>query len=499
MDRVISCLNIHWSEMFFVKQKTWLSLDDDKLPYSSAKWKQYGMQLTSTKEKRLKPVIHTAAAVGTGFIVAIYPDRIKTSLSEMLRSIVLHVEPTGNEAVRSNLCIFIDRGYLQLAKAQPPPRKNLIQIMDEELKVQFLGTCKNNASFPFILDTNAQPEKRSNGKKVVVSTYGHRSSFIAKRQNPATKVVVARHGMGKNRGARIVTNNPRFLQNKVIYEVTKGVKATGEVQRIKHMDRPRDLELNADEKAKIDHAWASMLSKVWQVTELQRTGDWFLARLFSFSSTTLHIAVNSLEAVYFTVFGKNNMHTACKDIMQLSPTGKITVQNASTEVDGDLPVQRRIRGTRSEALCNRNWSRYTKQQLMDMVENYGLTSNLPNNNRRRGYQKKDFIQVLKDAFSASADQPEIDSQRTTEPALTSAPSNISEQPQIDSQRTAESALTSAPSNISEQPQIDSLGTTEPALTSAPTNIFGKPTGEPEIDSHGTTAPALPSSPSNTFE
>ena len=167
--------------MFFVKQATWLSLDEDKLPYSSANWRQYGMQLTSTKEKRLKPVIHTAAAVGTGFIVTIYPDRIKTSLSEMLRSVVLTVGPTGNEAVRSNLCIFIDRGYLQLAKAQTPPRTNLIQIMDEELKVKFLGTCKNNAAFPFILDVNAQPKERSKGEKVVISTYGHRTSFIGKR------------------------------------------------------------------------------------------------------------------------------------------------------------------------------------------------------------------------------------------------------------------------------------------------------------------------------
>ena len=121
--------------------------------------------------------------------------------------VVRYMEPTGNKAVCSNLCIFIDCGYLQLAKAQVPPRTNVIQIMEEELQVKFLGTCKNNAAFLFMLDPNPEARNVSNGRKVTFSTYGQRSSFVAIRRNPATKVVVAHHGMGKTRAARIVTNN----------------------------------------------------------------------------------------------------------------------------------------------------------------------------------------------------------------------------------------------------------------------------------------------------
>ena len=48
-----------------------------------------------------------------------------------------------------------------------------------------------------------------------------------------------------------------------------------------------------------------------------------------------------------------------------------------------------------------------------------------------------------------------------------------------------------------QPQIDSHLFTQPALTSALTNIVGERPGDPEIDSRDTIEPALPSAPSNT--
>ena len=68
MKNVKEILNQEWSRMFFVNQHSWLSVDDDKLPFCSKKWREYGWQMTPTKDKKLKPVIHTAASVGAAFI-----------------------------------------------------------------------------------------------------------------------------------------------------------------------------------------------------------------------------------------------------------------------------------------------------------------------------------------------------------------------------------------------------------------------------------------------
>ena len=154
MKDVKEILNREWSRMFFVYQHSWLSIDDDKLPYCSKKWKEYGLQMTPTKDKKLKPVIHTAACVGTGFIVAIYPHTIGSNLCSMMTEMVNTMDPSRNDAIRSQITIFIDRGYLQLAKPQVEPVTNLIQLMQNNLKVRFLGTIKNTPAFPFIIDVN---------------------------------------------------------------------------------------------------------------------------------------------------------------------------------------------------------------------------------------------------------------------------------------------------------------------------------------------------------
>ena len=163
--------NNHWTKMFFVPGISWCDLDDDKIPNSSPLWKQHGMKQTPTKDKKLKPVHHVMALIGAGCVCYVAPDQLKLKLSEMLKKAIDHVSPHGQESQRSSLAFFIDRGYLELARAQGLDMTNLIQIM-ESMGIKYLGIIKNTPSFPFlIVDLNENPSTVINNKPVV-QAYG---------------------------------------------------------------------------------------------------------------------------------------------------------------------------------------------------------------------------------------------------------------------------------------------------------------------------------------
>ena len=104
--------------MFFVAGNSWVDLDDDNIPNSSPLWKQFGMKMTPTKDKKLKPVFHVMAVVGAGYISWIHPDVLQLKLADMMKKAIEDVSPSGQAAERASLAFFIDRGYLELAKAQ---------------------------------------------------------------------------------------------------------------------------------------------------------------------------------------------------------------------------------------------------------------------------------------------------------------------------------------------------------------------------------------------
>jgi len=95
------------------------------------------------------------------------------------------------------------------------------------------------------------------------------------------------------------------------------------------------------------------------LTIKQRTADWFLACQFSFSSTTLHVHFNVIETVYFDNEALKDLHQKCKDKLKLYPRQSITIDNAASLDDDDVPNQR------SDLIVNRgqvaNHSNCTKE------------------------------------------------------------------------------------------------------------------------------------------
>ena len=72
-DAIDAC-NKQWTDLFFVAGSSWADIDDDKIPNTSPLWKQYGMRMTPTKEKNLKPVFQVIAVIGAGYISWVHPD-----------------------------------------------------------------------------------------------------------------------------------------------------------------------------------------------------------------------------------------------------------------------------------------------------------------------------------------------------------------------------------------------------------------------------------------
>ena len=136
------------------------------------------MRTVPTKDKKLNPVFHVMATVGTVFICWFAPDKLGMRLGDMMRNAIIDVCPYGQPALRVSLAFFIDCGYLEFAKHQTGTVTNLIQIMQER-GVKFLGTIKNYNAFPFeFVEVNENGKHVNNGKSVV-QNFGTRTNFVA--------------------------------------------------------------------------------------------------------------------------------------------------------------------------------------------------------------------------------------------------------------------------------------------------------------------------------
>eukprot|EP00986_Skeletonema_menzelii_P016560 scaffold15054_cov74-Skeletonema_menzelii.AAC.1 len=242
MTEVIDAINLEWTKTFFVSGESWVDIDDDKLNNCSPKFTDFGRKRTTTKDKKRKPVNHVTATVGTGNICRVVPDTIGLKLGEMLKETIRKLCP--NPAQRSNMCLFLDRGYLDLAKAQHEDVTNLIQIIGE-MNCKFLGTVKDSAKFPFIFVEVNEDGKTVRNKRMMLQVYGRRSVWTA-RSKSAGKTLqasVLRHGGGKKRGARIVTNLPQAMTGAIVYETS----ASSALTRQEHASSP-DAPVQDDAK-----------------------------------------------------------------------------------------------------------------------------------------------------------------------------------------------------------------------------------------------------------
>ena len=96
-----------WIDMFFVNGSSWVDIDDDKLNHSSKNFPKYGYRVTPTKDKKLKPVIHVMATVGSGFIVFFYADTLFRTLISMLTTVIEALKAANIHL--QQLLLFIDR------------------------------------------------------------------------------------------------------------------------------------------------------------------------------------------------------------------------------------------------------------------------------------------------------------------------------------------------------------------------------------------------------
>ena len=262
-DPIIKDAVKHWTSMFFLSGVSWADIDDDKIASCSPMFKQYGMKMTPTKDKKLKPVFHVMALIGAGFISYIHPDTRNLKLGEMLTTAIKHVAPSEHQL--PTLAFFIDRGYLELCQAQSVKITNLIQIMELH-GVKFLGTSKDSESFPFkIVDLNDSSSTTVVNGRPIIQGYGTRTSFTAKSDNKTA--VVMKHGGGKIRVARGVTNLVECRQDTWAYETN------GDMRRKPHATAPPPLHQNANINQQIDHAWKVWMSGIIILTLLQRTAD----------------------------------------------------------------------------------------------------------------------------------------------------------------------------------------------------------------------------------
>jgi hypothetical protein len=184
MTEVLDACQKHWVEMFFLPGTSWLDLDDDKLPYTSNAWKDYGWRRIPTKDKKLKPVVHLVSTVGGGFILMSFPERLSRPVSEVIANALKALSTTDeplHAALMEKIVWVIDRGYMQLAKQQPgAERTTIIQIL-EGCGAKYLSTCKDTPAFPFEVDLISQKDDciQSNKKRPVISAYGTRSAYVA--------------------------------------------------------------------------------------------------------------------------------------------------------------------------------------------------------------------------------------------------------------------------------------------------------------------------------
>ena len=112
--------------------------------------------------------------------------------------------------------------------------------------------------------------------------------------------------------------------------------AAGNFSRLPHfqMESVPSTDSNKDDKVRladdvrVKQGWSAFISSVFQLTQHQRTTDWFLACMFCFTSTTFHVGINVSTAVYFNTLQLRNLFKYCKELVQISPYKHVTVDNA---------------------------------------------------------------------------------------------------------------------------------------------------------------------------
>ena len=209
---------------------------------------------------------------------------------------------------------------------------NLIQLLNR-LGVRFLGTVKDSNALPFQVHDKNITGKRIINNKAITQSYGMRTRFscTSNVRNDKISVSVLRNGVGKIRSAKIATNHPLFANNDWVYESQKGDLGNGKLDVSQHVA----VEVGSSDNS-VNDVWNEFLQQVIVLTEKQRTTDWFLMRMFRFTSTTLHVVLNVNEAIYLHERDMKVCHQEYLSSLQLTPNKKVTLNNSLYLNDEDV-------------------------------------------------------------------------------------------------------------------------------------------------------------------
>ena len=114
MRKVLDNMNTNCRGIYMMIGVTCADKDEVKLPHCSPRWSKYGFKRTPTKDKKLKPVVHLTASVGSDHILPLCVYKIGLKLAEMLAETVKQLISSPEH--RPLTTMFLDRGYLDLAK-----------------------------------------------------------------------------------------------------------------------------------------------------------------------------------------------------------------------------------------------------------------------------------------------------------------------------------------------------------------------------------------------
>ena len=197
---------------------------------------------------------------------------------------------------------------------------NLIQICVHE-KVKFHGTIQDNSLFPFHIVDLQEGDDRINKNRPIIQAYGTRANYVA--QSSDIRASILRHGGGKVRAARIATTLVECNSDTWVYETR------GRLRRTPHAATPANLPDGASPSTEMTHKWKEWLLRIHAMSSGQRTPCWMISRLFCFSSTSLHDAVNVKSSVYLNTVLLRQLHANCLSILRLNPRKLVTIDNAA--------------------------------------------------------------------------------------------------------------------------------------------------------------------------
>ena len=181
----------------------------------------------------------------------------------------------------------------------------------------------------------------------IVQAYGQRSRFVSQRGDD--QVSAMRHGATKVRVGLIDTNLPEAKQAGWVAETSRIMSRQphAKVRGIIFQHNNSELTLiccnlfqmpltslphNATVNDRVEYLWGVFFANINILTLDQRTVNWFLARMFCFSSTAFHILINAKAAVYLNTSELRSLHSSILQILRLHPITAITLQNAPDRI-----------------------------------------------------------------------------------------------------------------------------------------------------------------------